>query len=108
MQQPIPSANPWSLAPLGTQRLYRLTDGQGQPHPVLDELFDSHEQALEAALAWLLQQGLIDARADQRQQQRQLALQVGVEVSTPSGSWRSLRHAGFTDWRARAAAAAEP
>ena len=31
--------------------MYRLTDGQGQPHPVLDELFDSHEQALEAALA---------------------------------------------------------
>jgi hypothetical protein len=80
-------------------RLYRLTDRQGQPHPVLDECFESLDQALEAALDWLEQGGLVDARADQRERERQLALQVGVEMSTPSGSWRTLRHAGFMAWR---------
>jgi hypothetical protein len=30
---------------------------------------------------------------------RQLALQVGIEMSTPSGCWRTLRHAGFMGWR---------
>jgi len=24
---------------------------------------------------------------------------VGLEMSTPSGDWRTLRHAGFTGWR---------
>lgn len=80
-------------------RQYRLTDRYGQPHPVLDEAFESPEQALEVAMAWLEQQGLVDGRADQRERERQLALQVGVEMSTPSGSWRTLRHAGFMGWR---------
>lgn len=81
-------------------RLYRLTDRQGQPHPVLDECFESLDLALEAAMEWLEQQGLVDAKAEQRDRERQLALQVGVEISTPSGSWRSLRHAGFAAWQA--------
>ena len=81
-------------------RLYRLTDRQGQPHPVLDECFESLDLALEAAMEWLEQQGLVDAKAEQRERERQLALQVGVEISTPSGSWRSLRHAGFAAWQA--------
>ncbi|MEY3545305.1 MAG: hypothetical protein RLZZ247_1462, partial [Cyanobacteriota bacterium] len=63
-------------------RLYRLTDRHGQPHPVLDECFESHELALEAAMEWLELQGLVDERADQRERERQLALQVGIEMST--------------------------
>ena len=66
---PIPAAH---------VRLYRLTDRQGQPHPVLDECFESLDQALEAAREWLEQGGLVDHRADQRERERQLALQVGV------------------------------
>lgn len=84
-------------------RLYRLTDARGLPHPVLDELFEGREQALEAALEWLQQQGLLDPHADAREQERQLALQVGLEMSTPSGDWRTLRHAGFTGWRSLSA-----
>lgn len=80
-------------------RLYRLTDARGLPHPVLDELFEGRDQALEAALEWLQQQGLLDGQADAREQERQLALHVGLEMSTPSGDWRTLRHAGFTGWR---------
>lgn len=80
-------------------RLYRLTDARGLPHPVLDEPFESREQALDAALEWLCQQGLLDPHADPHEQERQLALQVGLEMSTPSGDWRTLRHAGFTGWR---------
>ena len=80
-------------------RLYRLTDAGGLPHPVLDELFEGRDQALEAALEWLQQQGLLDGHADAREQERQLALHVGLEMSTPSGDWRTLRHAGFTGWR---------
>jgi hypothetical protein len=80
-------------------RLYRLTDARGLPHPVLDELFEGRDQALEAALEWFQQQGLLDGHADAREQERQLALHVGLEMSTPSGDWRTLRHAGFTGWR---------
>jgi hypothetical protein len=85
------------------ERLYRLTDARGLPHPVLDEEFESREQALEAAVEWLQQQGLLDPLADPREQERQLALQVGLEMSTPSGDWRTLRHAGFTGWRSLSA-----
>ena len=83
-------------------RLYRLTGPQGLPHPVLDECFESLGQALEAASSWLELQGLVDPRADQRERERQLALQIGVEMSTPSGSWRTLRHAGFIALRSSA------
>ena len=88
---------------LSLQRLYRLTDGRGQPHPVLDELFDSREQALAGAMEWLQRQGVLDAKADPHERERQLALHVGLEMSTPSGDWRTLRHAGFTGWRSLSA-----
>jgi hypothetical protein len=79
-------------------RVYRLTDRHGEPHAVLDEWFESAELALDAAMAWLEVQGLVDPRADQRERERQLALHVGMEMSTPSGCWRTLRHAGFMSW----------
>lgn len=97
MQQPSLSLPTVSSARI--PRLYRLTDRHGDPHPVLDECFESLEQAVEAATEWLEQQGLVEPRADQRERERQLALQVGVEMSTPSGCWRTLRHAGFIGWR---------
>ena len=34
-------------------RVYRLTDGKGFPHAVLDECFESLDAALEAALEWI-------------------------------------------------------
>ena len=42
--------------PAISTRLYRLTDRQGQPHPVLDECFESLELALEAAMESLAQE----------------------------------------------------
>lgn len=97
MQQPSLSLP--TVSSVRIPRLYRLTDRHGEPHPVLDECFESLEQAVEAATEWLEQQGLVEPRADQRERERQLALQVGVEMSTPSGCWRTLRHAGFIGWR---------
>ena len=60
-------------------RVYRLLAADGQPHPVLDDWFESHEQALEAGLIWCQVQGLNPQP-------------LGLEVSTPRGDWRTLRH----------------
>jgi hypothetical protein len=73
---------------------FRLTDSAGDPHPVLDDLFDSIEAADAAALAWLEAQRLIDPSAGSVLQLQVLHGYFGVERSTPSGMWRSLRHAG--------------
>ena len=51
MQQPSLSLpTPSSVQ---SPRLYRLTDRHGEPHPVLDECFESLELAVEAAMEWL-------------------------------------------------------
>jgi hypothetical protein len=76
--------------------LYRLTSTTGEPHPVLDDLFESPDSAQEAALSWLLDQGLIDQASTPQEQRERLALHVGLERSTPSGDWRTLRYAGLT------------
>lgn len=78
-----------------SQRVYRLTDGHGQPHPVLDELFDCLDAAHEAALEWIDQQRLLPAGAPAGERQVALCQHFGLEVSTPSGDWRTLRHAGL-------------
>lgn len=75
-------------------RVYRLTDGAGQPHPELDELFESLDAAQEAALAWIERQSLLDPAAGPPDRLRALGHHFGLEVSTPSGDWRTLRHAG--------------
>ncbi|MFM8258643.1 MAG: hypothetical protein ACKOE9_08885 [Vulcanococcus sp.] len=75
-------------------RVYRLTDGAGQPHPELDELFDSLDAAQEAALAWIERQSLLDPAAGMGDRLLALGQYFGLEVSTPSGDWRTLRHAG--------------
>ncbi|MFM7513987.1 MAG: hypothetical protein ACKO3F_11665 [Cyanobium sp.] len=66
------------------QRHYRLVDRQGQPHPVLDDLYDSLDAAWSEAMAWWQQQfgGA------------QESVEIGVEVSTASGDWRTLRFPG--------------
>jgi hypothetical protein len=95
----LPSANQSAKAPFGANvkgsspvpgckgsgRLYRLVDRQGLPHPVLDDLYDSLESAWGEALNWCeINAGLEIASP--------ACIGIGVEVSTPAGSWRTLRH----------------
>jgi len=77
-----------------SSRVYRLLDGQGLPHPELDDLFESLEAAQEAAHRWCEAKGLIPQLADARVIQTVVAQQFGVEVSTLKVDWRTLRHAG--------------
>jgi hypothetical protein len=65
-----------TLAP----RTYRLIDALLQPHPQLDGLYDSLEEALRDAITWLKGQGPEAATAP-----------IGLEVSTRSGEWRTIR-----------------
>ncbi len=62
-------------------RLYRLVDGGGDPHPVLDDLYESLEAAWSEATRWW--QNHCGASQD--------PVDIGVEVSTASGDWRTLR-----------------
>jgi hypothetical protein len=63
-------------------RIYRLTDLNGQVHPVLDDLYDSFEAALLDASNWWQGQG-----NDPRQ-----PMAICIEVSTPKGNWRTLHY----------------
>lgn len=81
---PAGAASPGCTA---SGRLYRLVDRQGQPHPVLDDLYESLESAWSEALSWS------QAGADS-DQATPACIDIGVEVSTPAGSWRTLRHPG--------------
>jgi hypothetical protein len=69
------------LSPSAASRHYRLVDEQGAPHPVLDDLYDSLEAAWGEALSWWQDRG-------------HGPVGIGVEVSTASGEWRTLRHPG--------------
>jgi len=63
-------------------RSYRLVDRHGEPHPILDDQFDSLEEAWDLAKDWSLHQ---DSSLHHG------ALEdIGVEVSTGSGAWRRL------------------
>jgi hypothetical protein len=66
------------------QRHYRLVDRQGQPHPVLDDLYESLDAAWAEAISWWQDQF---GAAQQ-------PVEIGVEVSTASGDWRTLRFPG--------------
>ena len=63
---------------------YRLVDHHGQPHLELDEHFDSIEEAWSFATNWWKQQQPAGEPATQ--------VWLGLEVSTESGGWRTLRH----------------
>ena len=73
-----------SASPASADRRYHLVDQYGSPHPVLDDLYDSLEAALEEAHHWWHEQF-----GDERD-----PVGIGVEVSTGCGSWRTLRHPG--------------
>lgn len=65
-----------------TQRVYRLVDAQGNPHPVLDDHYETHEGAWAEAVRWWRLQ-------DSSSQE---AIGIGVEVSTSNGEWRTIRY----------------
>lgn len=59
---------------------YRLVDAGFEPHPQLDSEYDSLDEALQDAVAWLREQPDTGTAA------------IGVEVSTRSGGWRTVRY----------------
>jgi hypothetical protein len=63
-------------------RSYRLVDAEGEPHPVLDDLYESHEAAWAEAQRWWQSQ-------DHPSQE---PIDIGVEVSTCNGDWRTIRY----------------
>ena len=65
-------------------RHYRLVDRQGAPHPVLDDLYESLDAAWSEAMGWW----------QDHCGGTQEPVDIGVEVSTASGDWRTLRHPG--------------
>lgn len=65
-------------------RYYRLVDRQGAPHPVLDDLYESLDAAWTEATGWW--QEHCGGNQD--------PVEIGVEVSTASGDWRTLRFPG--------------
>jgi hypothetical protein len=65
-------------------RQFRLVDRQGAPHPVLDDLYDSLDAAWSEASQWWQQQFGLSHEP----------VEIGVEVSTASGDWRTLRFPG--------------
>ena len=77
-----------------SSRVYRLLDGQGLPHPELDDVFESLEAAQEAARFWCEAKGLLPHLADACVIHTVVAQHFGMEVSTLKGDWRTLRHAG--------------
>jgi hypothetical protein len=66
------------------QRQFRLVDNQGAPHPVLDDLYESLDAAWSEAMEWW--QSNCGSHCG--------PVEIGVEVSTTSGNWRTLRYPG--------------
>jgi hypothetical protein len=62
------------------RRDYRLIDCFHQPHPHLDGLYESGDEAIADAISWL--QSIGSAALD---------ASIGLEVSTASGDWRTIR-----------------
>lgn len=62
------------------RRDYRLIDSLRQPHPQLDGLYESVEEAMDDAIRWL--EGIGPSGMDTA---------IGLEVSTPGGCWRTIR-----------------
>ena len=61
-------------------RAYRLIDTLFRPHPHLDGCSASLEEAMQDAVAWLEDLGADGGSCS-----------IGLEVSTPSGDWRTIR-----------------
>jgi hypothetical protein len=73
----VHARGPWSRR--FCPRSYRLIDPLLQPHPYLDGLYDSMEEALRDAIRWVEALG---PDADNPA--------IGLEVSTGSGDWRTI------------------
>ncbi|MFN9693304.1 MAG: hypothetical protein ACK550_05845 [Synechococcaceae cyanobacterium] len=70
---------------LPTQRpSYRLIDGGFEPHSLLDGEYNSLDEAIADAVAW------VAPLADHSHP----ASMIGVEVSTADGNWRTCRLPG--------------
>ena len=69
-------------APHSNHRVYRLVDHRGEPHPVLDDLDDTLEAAWAEAQSWW----------DGERGPSAPPVGIGVEVSTGTGAWRTLKH----------------
>ena len=69
------------LAPLGQPiaKRYRLINASFEAHPQLDAIYDSLEDALNDAAAWLASQASAAQAA------------IGVDMCTRSGEWRTVR-----------------
>jgi hypothetical protein len=80
-----PSLNPAKRSHASSSpRVYRLVDERGEPHPILDDYYESHDAAWTEALHWWQTQfhGGHDP------------IGIGVEVSTSHGDWRTIRYPG--------------
>lgn len=75
------SLSPSRVASAPVERVYRLIDPLQQPHPQLDGVYDTLDEALRDAIRWL--EGLGPGAA---------CTAVGLEVSTRCGNWRTIRH----------------
>lgn len=71
----------FQLLPPPPGRRYRLIDAALQPHPQLDDLYESLDAALEEAQSWCCSVG-----------SQLRGLPIGVEVSTMAGDWRTVRY----------------
>ena len=65
-----------------SSRAYRLVDACGEPHPVLDDLYDSLDSAWSEAVGWW----------ETQQHSKREPIGIGVEVSTTNGGWRTIRY----------------
>lgn len=70
------------LSPTRHSRAYRLVDARGEPHPVLDDLYDSLDAAWSEAVGWW----------ETQQHSTREPIGIGVEVSTTNGDWRTIRY----------------
>lgn len=80
----LPSLPRPSISPVVLPRVYRLVDSQGNPHPVLDDHYESHEAAWAEAVRWSQLENPLDTDP----------VGIGVEVSTSNGAWRTIRYPG--------------
>ena len=70
------------MSPTHSSRAYRLVDACGEPHPVLDDLYDSLDSAWSEAVGWW----------ETQQHLGREPIGIGVEVSTTNGGWRTIRY----------------
>lgn len=78
----LPSLGSRRHADSAAVRCYRLVNLEGEPHPVLDGVYESLDVAWNEALRWW----------NDEFGPSQDPVGIGIEVSTKNGSWRTLRH----------------